>query len=359
MELRITYYKQKYMATGVKVLPQHWKEGYMVRDRMDAEELNEVLNMMMKQVRCVVNEMMKEGCVSLNEIAGRLERMRNEGRSFIEFCEERAQVRAHGLSEDSVERYERFLKFFRKWGKIVWFGDVTDRNIVLLDEYLNAQGMKPYSKWNNYHRFLNSFILDAMDEGYLKRNPYKWVKIEKEKSKGGLGKYLSAEEFNAIKKAKGLTASLEQVRDVFVFQVYTCMSYTDLAAFDADNIIEDRKGRKMYIANRGKTDVEFRVMLLPQALEILNKYDGKLPVISNVKYNAYLKVLAQYAGIDKPVTTHWARHTGATLLLNMGVDMEIVAKVLGHSSTKITREVYAKLLDDTIADAMEAIEGKI
>ena len=44
------------------------------------------------------------------------------------------------------------------------------------------------------------------------------------------------------------------------------------------------------------------------------------------------------------------------MLLNSGARMEIVSKVLGHSSTKITREVYAKLLDETVAEAMKAFE---
>ena len=68
------------------------------------------------------------------------------------------------------------------------------------------------------------------------------------------------------------------------------------------------------------------------------------------------RLLAMMAGIDKPVSSHWARHTGATMLLNSGMSMEIVSKVLGHSSTKITREVYAKLLDETVSDAMERFE---
>ena len=86
---------------------------------------------------------------------------------------------------------------------------------------------------------------------------------------------------------------------------------------------------------------------------ILKKYKNKLPVISNVKYNEYLKVVAQAAGIDKPVSSHWARHTGATLLLNQGgLDMKIVAKICGHSSTRITEKVYAKLLDESVVDAM-------
>jgi len=44
------------------------------------------------------------------------------------------------------------------------------------------------------------------------------------------------------------------------------------------------------------------------------------------------------------------------MLLNKGVGMEIVSKVLGHSSTKITRAVYAKLLDETVADAMSVLD---
>ena len=80
-----------------------------------------------------------------------------------------------------------------------------------------------------------------------------------------------------------------------------------------------------------------------------------LPIISNVKYNEYLKVVAQAAGIDKPISSHWARHTGATLLLNEGIDIKIVAKICGHSSMRITEQIYAKLLDETVVEAVKDI----
>lgn len=73
-------------------------------------------------------------------------------------------------------------------------------------------------------------------------------------------------------------------------------------------------------------------------------------------YNQYLKVIAQAAGIDKPVSTHYARHTGATLLLNEGIDMRIISKICGHSSTKITEQVYAKLLDETVVDTIKKLK---
>ena len=86
------------------------------------------------------------------------------------------------------------------------------------------------------------------------------------------------------------------------------------------------------------------------------KYEGQLPIISNVKYNLYLKTVAQYAGIDKPLSTHWARHTGATLLINEGVDAQIIKKICGHSSVKITEQIYAELLDETVVDAVQNLD---
>jgi integrase len=250
------------------------------------------------------------------------------------------------------------MRWLKNYGKIRFFSDVTDKNVILMDEALRATGMKNYSKWNNYHRFMNSFILDAIDDGYLKRNPYRWLHIEKEKN-SGLQKYLTKDEFHKIETAIMPTKSLERVRDVFVFQTYTCLSYIDLANFDMEKM-NDRDGISIYNGKRGKTGKEFSFLLMKKARAILDKYGGKLPVISNIKYNEYLKVVAQSAKVDKPITSHWARHTGATMLLNEGgVDMEVIARILGHSSTRQTRETYAKLLDTTVEKEMQAYEKRM
>ena len=359
VELRITFErKQKYMTTGIRLLPKHWHRGAVV-NRIDARELNETLEKLMAEVRQVILEMMSESVMDIFSIQERLKRKRASTISFLEFCEQRTKIRQYGKADDSQERYNRFMRFFSAWGKIRFFEDVTDANILLMDEHLAKKGLKPYSKWNNYHRFLNSFILDAIDEGFLKRNPYKWIRIDKEKSKGGIGKYLSPSEFAKIRDVKLTSESLQRVRDVFVFQTYTCLSYTDLHDFDA-NEIKEVKGMKVYIGKRAKTKQTFTIPLLSPALAILKKYQNNLPVISNVKYNEYLKVVAQAAGIDKPVSSHWARHTGATLLLNEGgMDLKTVAKIYGHSSFKITEQVYASMLDDTVVDKMAAYEKKL
>ena len=367
VELRITYERRQYfVSTGVRLSPKQWREPGQVTNRLDAFELQRTLDVFVSQARKILNDMIEAGELDVRTatrmLTGRQKEASQENmvseRNFIEFAKERAEIRKYGRSEDSCERYDRFLRWFEAWGVIVHFKDITDRNVLEMDRALSLTGMKTYSKWNNYHRFLNSFILDAREAGLLTRNPYRWLNIEKDKSSGGLGKYLTREEFERIATLEPPTRQLQRARDVFIFQTYTCLSYVDLAAFDA-SAYKEVNGRKVYTGRRGKTKQEYTFLLLQPAERVLEKYGGKLPVVSNDKYNDCLKILAMMAGIQKPVSSHWARHTGATLLLNEGgMDMEVVAKVLGHSSTKITRQVYAKLLDETVVDAMADFERK-
>ncbi len=94
---------------------------------------------------------------------------------------------------------------------------------------------------------------------------------------------------------------------------------------------------------RNKTGVFYTAVILEQGVEILKKYHFKLPIIGNHKLNVYLKAIRDLCGIDKPIFSHVARHTYATRCLNRGIRLEVVAKLLGHSTTRITQH-YAKLL---------------
>lgn len=350
IEVRISYNnKQKYMSTGITVYPKQWKRDRVV-NTPEAPLLNQMLDKLIMDIRQVLITMANEGDIDIFAVPLRLN-ANKESKDLFGFMEKRANIRMYNKASDTQRRYLSFIEKFKKWGGITRFEDITEANIIAFDRYLASRKMKDYSKWHNYHRFLNSFINDAIDEGIIRRNPYKWLNIERGDT-GSLTKYLTSYEFHKIRVAKMPTESLSKVRDVFVFQVYTCLSYSDLKDFDPTKI-HTIKNMKVYIGKRDKTGKSFTIPLLQPALAILKKYNNKLPIISNVKYNLYLKAVTQHAGIDKPITTHWARHTGATLLLNEGVDMRIVSKICGHSSTRITEKVYAKLLDETVVDALK------
>lgn len=358
VEIRVTHNrKQKYLSTGIWLYPNQWKDG-KITNCDNILQISQVLDKLVSNVRQVIIDMIQEGNIDIFTIQDRLNKKEFEKIGFIDFCNQRAAVREYGKEKDTQERYERFLKKFISWGKIKSFSDINDKNIIAYDKYLIQQGMKNYSKWQNYHRFLNSFILDAIDEGLLQRNPYKWINIEKGKDNSSLDKCLTLKEFSQLRMAKMPTESLERVKDLFVFQTYTCLRYSDLARFNPNNIVII-DGTEVYKFNQKKTKKETTIPLLQPALDILTNYRGVLPIISNVKYNLYLKSVAQAAGLDVGLTTHWARHTGATLLLNEGIDMKIVTKICGHSSMKITEQIYAKLLDETIIDAIKKKEDNL
>lgn len=170
------------------------------------------------------------------------------------------------------------------------------------------------------------------------------MKFKRGESRSGM--YLTADEFKRIREVELPTESLRKVRDMFVVQCLTGLSFSDLMAFDfrkvskvgGSYIIEDK---------RLKTGIEYCAVLLPEALEIVRKYGWRMPRFSNQQYNMRLKVIADTAGIDKPVSSHWGRRT-CGMLLNHGVSIETVAKVLGHSSIRTTEVAYAKLLSSSV-----------
>jgi site-specific recombinase XerD len=242
--------------------------------------------------------------------------------------------------------------FLESWRGMVSFAEVTEQNIQKMDDYLAERGLKVSSRYN-YHKILKFFVRQAFNDGLIAKNPYVTMKIDRGEE-DGLYRHLTPAEFHRFEKCTIDSEHLERVRDLFVFQTYTCMAYTDLCDFDVSQVKDG-----IYTGNRGKTGKEFSFLLMEPALAILAKYNNTLPIISNVKYNQYLKDVAHIAGIDKSVTCHWARHTGATILLNEGgVDMEVIAKVLGDTVEQV-RRTYAKLLDKTVAHAMSKAQEKL
>ena len=114
---------------------------------------------------------------------------------------------------------------------------------------------------------------------------------------------------------------------------------------------------------REKTAVISRVPLLPHPVRLLEKYKDDpelkakgqlLPVPSNQRMNAYLKELAVICNIDKTLTTHCARHTFACLAVEYGMPIDVLAKLLGHTNTNMTRH-YAKFSESLIGREMQKI----
>lgn len=340
--------KRKYISTGVKLFPREWSDGEVRACHKDYKELNEQLHAFRSKALLLINKMLKDGNLDLNALPSMMMDEMTQQETFTEYCRERYALTRKGLRNGTQKHYKVFFTFMEEWNKIVYFSDLTERNIMKMDEELERRGLKESSRYN-YHKKLKMFIRLAIEDGLIKRNPYSRVCIGRGED-NGIERTLTPEEFKAFETCLIPVEKLRRVRDLFVFQTYTMMAYADMAAFDYKKCVV-MNGQKVYRAKRKKTGQDFTVVLLPKVIAILKRYKYKLPIISNQKYNDELKVAILCAKVDKQISSHWARHTGATLLLNNGMDMEVIAKVLGDT-VKQVRSTYAKMLDDTVVKAM-------
>lgn len=353
VELRITADgRRKYISTSIKLLPKEWSNGSVAGCKQGWKELNEQLHLLYKRVAEIVTKQMEEGRIDLGAIPNLLKSSMLQNKTFLDYCKEIADRRMQEVSKGTRKRYKVFLNYLEEWKGIVYFSDVTERNILKMDANLKKRGLKDGSKWN-YHKFMKIFIHEAMIDNILKYDPYDRLHI-KRGNEACIDRYLTSEEFERLRNVRITSLPVSKVRDLFIFQTYTMMSISDLLAFDY-SLCKTINKQLVYQSNRIKTNQPFVCIINDEAKEILQKYNYVLPTMSDQKYNMYLKSLAALANIDKPLSSHWARHTGATLLRNMGVDLNVISKMMGHSKTDITARVYAKLHTETIADVISKL----
>lgn len=349
VELRVTYARRvKYIPTGVSVTPRQWQGERVVR-HPEAMTLNAKLLKLLGQVTRIVRDMeLDEEFVDVYAIPDRLRA--GSGLTFWQYVEERTEAKQ--VRESTRRRFPVFLNKIREYKMFRYFKDITESNIRKFDERLHAEGYAQ-STVHCYHKYVKEFVNDAVCDGLMKSNPYNVKRIRIGKSESGMEHYLTMEELNRVEGLE-LSASLSRVRDVFVFSCYTGLAWSDMAAFSRECVREE-DGMLVASGHRVKTGEEYYFVLLPKAEEVLRRYGWVLPVISQQKYNAYLKVVMQYAGIDKRVTSHWARHTAAMYLLNSGLPIEVVARVLGHADIRTTQKVYARIAQATVVREMSKL----
>jgi integrase len=215
-----------------------------------------------------------------------------------------------------------------------------------------------------YLKNFKKIILIALEKEWLKRDPFAGWKFTLDDVERD---FLESHEIEKVWNKPIEIERLAQVRDVFIFCALSGLSFSDVKQLRPEHIATDIHGNKWIRKARQKTKNMCNIPLMEIPLQIIKRYrdhpycvahDVLLPVLSNQKYNSYLKELADICGIKKAISSHSARHTFGTYALANGVSMESVAKMLGHSDTKMTRH-YARVLDSTVLKEMSGIGGNL
>ena len=125
-------------------------------------------------------------------------------------------------------------------------------------------------------------------------------------------------------------------------------AFIDTVSITKANVKVLEDGDKWLVYNRKKTGTLARVKLLPEALELMAKYedgarDTLFPLLNTNRVRIDLITICKLAETSKTYSYHSGRHSFASLItLEAGVPMETICKMLGHKDVKMTQR-YARV----------------
>ena len=270
--------------------------------------------------------------------------------SIVDFVENYIAKYGNRYKPGTIRCYKSELNKLNKYREKVSFTDLTPFFWTGYYSFLKSGGRNQNTIEKTF-RILKAFIHQAIEHGVIKENPLKKVKV---KRIPGRMVYLTLEELNGLENVyKGiLTQYQKTVLQYFLFACYTGLRYQDIKELKGIHIVENTRIEKTMQKNgRGVTvELSNRAKALLPKIEL--KASPVFRVYSNQPTNRELKVLAKLAKITKNVSFHVARHTFATITLELSKDIAAVQQLCGHSKIQTTL-IYAKVLEEAKKAAIE------
>ena len=357
--------KKKYITTGVKVYKDQWNDKLHVCNTDEADTLNARITQTKKAIDEYIQSVAQSGSEwDWDAFARFLQSSSKKSETFIEYLTRRIGERTD-IRESTRKNHTKLVTSLKEYGRIVTFDELTRPNVSDYYEWLLGRDISKIgsdglictkkasmaTSWG-YMKLLRTYIHDAIRHEVIDKDPSIGIKVKRNDTSNV--KWLTEDELDRIENARMPSGSLVRVRDLFIFMCYSGLAYSDAMDFRKGKI-EEEDGMKFIRGRRIKTGEEYIVLMLPKVEAILEKYDYNLPHYSNQQLNKRIKDVMKVVGIDKNTSSHFARHSCAMYLLNNGIRIETVAKVLGHSSTRITQAVYASILKKTVGEEMKKL----
>ncbi len=303
---------------------------------------------------------------------------------FDKFINEKSKERGWGKA--MKDAYSRLRKIINEFDPNMKFNDLTTEKMNKLTEFLSR------SMYNDALAkrliYFGSFVKWAKAHNYPVNDEFFAFKPKLPKAKKEV-RYLEIEELNRISTMKlPKDSSIDRVRDMFVFQCYTALRFSDLNQLRHENIHAD-SNKNTYTIDllTEKDDDRINFPLANKAKEIYLKYEDRkyshgllFPVISNQKYNEKLKELGKLAKLKgewidyeyrlqqkiiirtpkADLSTHTARRTFIVTAINENVDPTLIALITSHSDLQSMKPYLTKNSKGAakVIAALNAASGK-
>ena len=289
---------------------------------------------------------------------------------FVRVC-----GRQNDWTHSTFEKFAAVKNHLKKFRSELSFEFFDEEGLTEYVQYLREVREMRNSTIGKQLSFLKWFLRWSFKQGMHSNNAYDTFKPKLKDTQKKII-FLTWEELNRLREFKipPTKQALERVRDVFLFQCFTGLRYSDVFNLRRSDI----KGDHIEVTTV-KTSDSLIIELNDHSKAILEKYkdvefenDKVLPVITNQKMNDYLKELAELAEINEPVRqtyykgneridevtpkyallgTHAGRRTFICNALALGIPPQVVMKWTGHSDYKAMKP-YINIADDIKANAM-------
>ena len=351
IEVRCTINRKTYyIGTGVRVCKANFVGGSVV-NQADAAELNKRIGIVYRKVTEELNKALAGGeDIDMAEIRHRAWMLADDAAAdsspLLDWLNK--QMEGLRLKDGTMKHYVTLAMRLEQFGGLRKWSDLTLERLYEWDDWLHRLPARQSS----------ADKAAGIQFGKIDRNPYDRLRGKFKRGDRENVVYLTEDEMRAFMATSAPRGTaMDVAHDLFVFQMFTGLSYSDTQVFDLSDY-KCVEGRWVHIGERIKTGVAYVSQLLPPAVEVLKKYSMSVPKIGNADYNRCLKALGMVAGIKTPLHSHVARHTFATYMLRNGAKIQNVSAMLGHTNVKQTQR-YAKVIAQSVYEDYSKIERKL
>lgn len=377
VEVRVTINRKPYyINTGVRVRKERLV-GNTIRDNRfstDADLLNErlttIVRLVEKEVNLCLDERRPIDVVAIRRKVWDVSAEDSDEPTLIKWIKNMASTA--NISSTTKKRYQTLINKLVGYGQLTRWEHLSPENIYGFDVWLRQQyvpltqnqidaGVEPEHISSdtvyNYHKCLKAMLNRALKFGKISVNPYDRMKGEFKRTRRDVVDYLTEEQMFKVMELTPVPGSqVAMARDLFVFQMFTGLAYSDTQHFDISKYREV-DGEWRFIGERIKTGVPYVSTLLPPVVEVLERNGWKVPKMTNQRYNQLLKAIGMVIGIER-LHSHMGRHSFATWMLSNDAKIENVSRMLGHTNIVQTQR-YAKVLAKDVYDDFEMVAKKL